>query len=74
MKLSFVLIAGATAATAAACVSTGLLAAPAVPAARRNVSFERLPPAARVGRLDSDHHGDSNREQRQGKSGRQRRA
>ena len=49
MKLSLVLIAGAAAATAAACVSTGLVAAPAVPAARRNVSLVRLPPAAPAG-------------------------
>ena len=50
MKLSLLLVVGGTAAAAAvASVSTGLVAAPVAPAARRNVSLERLPPAAPAG-------------------------
>jgi hypothetical protein len=50
MKLSLVLLVGGTAAAAAvASVSSGLVAAPVAPTARRNVSLERLPPAAPAG-------------------------
>jgi len=50
MKLSLVLLVGGTAAAAAvASVSTGLVAAPVAPAARRNVALEQLPPAAPAG-------------------------
>ena len=49
MKLSLALLVGGAAAAAAVSVSTGLVAAPAVKASRRNVSLERLPPAAPAG-------------------------
>lgn len=49
MKLSFVLLAGAAAAAAVVSVSARVIAAPAAPLTRRDVSLERLPPAAPAG-------------------------
>jgi len=49
MRLAVVLLATATAAAAAVAVSARVVAAPAAPAARREASLERLPPAARAG-------------------------
>ena len=49
MRLSFVLLATAAAAAAVVSVSARVVAAPAATAGRRDVSLERLPPAARAG-------------------------
>ena len=49
MRLSFVLLAGAVVATAAVSMSARVVVAPGSPAARRDVSLERLPPASRAG-------------------------